>query len=297
MLATRAWTFKLGGPVRKRMASPLRGARFSGMADGGVFRIVHTPYVPVTDEEGNSKSRIQPYPPMTNPCRLCPARCCHTSVKASLPDVLHYCRTLEVPVFAGFVLEQSLDERRGFEVERDPRVVDPADGWPGRAEIRLRRRADGGCAGLVDVGGHARCGVYAARPMNCRLYPVSWEDDQGRGGPEAVLCPAPFAVTPAVAAQVEADAALARARWAAHEAAVAAWAAADVPDRSLERALGFLLEAAARELGETVPKVALAWGTPEDRLSGALLERGMMPPGPAAERAKNTRVFAGLPED
>ncbi len=259
----------------------------------GRLRVISTPYVLRTDEDGTSGSPIQPYRPLLNPCRLCPARCCHTSIKASLPDVIRYCETLEVPIFAGFTVEQTLDERRGFKLDPDPRFHDPDDGWPGWAALRLRRAPGGGCAGLIDVGGYARCGVYDARPMNCRLYPVSWEDEHGGGGPQAVLCPAPFAVTPSVEAQVEADAALARRWWAVHEAAVAQWNQSEPPDRSLERALESLLTGAAAELGRSLPPVVLALGTPGQRLDDALIDRRLVPEHLRA--AESARPFAGLP--
>lgn len=258
------------------------------------LRVLHTPWAPVTDAEGRSASKIQPYPPMVSPCKVCPARCCHTIVKASLPDVLRWCRTLDLPFFAGFWIEPSLDARRGFLLDRDPRLVDPDDGWPGRAEIRLRRRPGGACIGLTDVGGYPRCGVYAARPNVCRLYPISWAHGDERAGPEAILCPAPFAVTPSVAVQAEADAVLARRWWGVHEAVVAEWAAAEVPDRGLERGLGFLLERAADRLGEPVPEVALARGDPDARLGVELADRGIIPRGPGVAPLDGHPVFAGL---
>lgn len=241
------------------------------------FELRHSPYVPLTDEAGRSLSRIQPYPPMLNPCRLCPARCCHTTVKATLPDVIRYCRTLDLPALAGFALVPSLSSTRGFPVVRDARFVDPEDGWPGRAELALRRRPGGACQHIVELGGYLRCGVYGARPMNCRLYPVSWEDAHGRGGPDAVLCPAPFAVTPEVGARAEADARQLRREWAIHEAAIRdVEASLDGSVPSVEDALRALLERAAELLDEDLPACALATAPAEVRLTEELVQLGII---------------------
>lgn len=244
------------------------------------FKLLHSPFVPLTDAEGQSLSRIRPYPPMLDPCRLCPARCCHTTVKATLPDLIRYAQTLTLPVWAGFTLVPSLDERRGFPVARDPRFVDDEDGWPDRAEVSIRRKPGGGCIHLLELDGFQRCGVYGARPGNCRLYPVSWEDEQGRGGPDAVMCPAPFAVTPAVGAQAEADARELRAAWAVHEAVVQAFsgeveAAGTLPDP--DEALLRLLSATAAALEVPLPAVLAQEGTAVERLDRELQDLGIMP--------------------
>ncbi|MEL6187450.1 MAG: YkgJ family cysteine cluster protein, partial [Myxococcota bacterium] len=229
-------------------------------------------------------------PPMLNPCRLCKARCCYTRVKVTLPDVLRLCHTLDVPFFSAFTFDHSDDAVRGVRLEADPRVVDPEDGWTGLAEIRLRRGEGGACIGLVDVAGYERCGMYGARPMNCRLYPASWEDERGKGGPNAVLCPAPFAITPSVAAQVETDSVTARRDWDLHEAVVAEWNAADTPP-TVEAALDFLLPRAADAMGVSLDPAVLTRGTVVQRLTRELSSRGMIPQPPEQEPAP----FAGLP--
>lgn len=254
------------------------------------LRVVHTPYVPLTDAEGRSQSKLQPYPPMRDPCRLCAARCCHTSVKASLPDVIRLCHTLQIPFFAAFTFEHSSHPDRGIRLDKDDRFVDPEDGWTGLGEIRMRRGDTGGCVGLVELGGYVRCGMYGARPMSCRLYPISWEDEEDRGGPDAVLCPAPYAVTPPVAEQAVADAEQDRRQWRLHEVAVAKWNAAETP-ATLEAALGFLLSEVAQALGLSLDPVVLSSGTADQRLTRELSDRGMLFGQPSSQ----AEPFAGLP--
>ena len=255
------------------------------------FRIIHTPFVSVTDAQGRSQSKRQPYRPMLDPCRLCPARCCHTEVKVSLPDVIRLCGTLKLPFFAAFVFEPSTNHRRGIRLAQDDRLSALDEEWTGLAEIRMRRRDNGGCFGLNDIGGYLRCGVYDARPMNCRLYPLSWEDDAGRFGPTSVLCPAPFAVTPEVARQAESDAATAHGYWSIHETAVARWNASTT-EATVEAALPFLLTEVAAALDVQLDPVILIDGTPEQRLGRELLDRGILS-GPVPH--DRDRTFAGLP--
>lgn len=196
-------------------------------------------------------------------------------------------------MFALFTLAASTDEARGFRLDRDERFVDPEDGWPGLVEIRLRRLAGGRCIGLVDFGGYLRCGVYAGRPDACRLYPVTWEDDERRSGPEAVLCPAPFAVTPSYVRRAEVDVANARRSWEAHEAAVAEWNGAVARARTIELALPFLFERVAAALETPLPEALLAVGTADERLAEALADRGILWSRPPRGRPE-ARAFAGL---
>ena len=261
-------------------------------AEDSGLRVVGRPYVPLTDAEGRSTSRLQPYPPMLHPCRLCPSRCCYLPVKVAFADVIHYCETLEVPFFAGFTFEHGGHPRRQIRLDRDDRFTDPEDGWVGFGELRLRRNADGGCASLKEVGGYWRCGVYDARPRTCRLYPVTYRTDGGVGGPNAVLCPAPYAVTPEMAQQAEEDIKIAERNWQIHELVAEEWNKAHVPDRSLERALEFILTRTAEHLERSLPPVILALGTPEERLNDELVARRMTR---AAKGSTDTRAFAGLP--
>lgn len=270
------------------------GAHNGGVSDPkrGRFRFLSGPYVPATDAQGVSHSRIQPYRPLRDACRLCPGRCCSTTVKLSLVDALVFCETLQLPLFAMLGIDQSAELPRSFALERDDRVSDPEDGWLGFGVLRLARREGGRCVGLMNVGGYERCSVYSARPSNCRLYPMAFEDEDGdRTGPTAILCPAPFAVPPEVAEVGERVVEEAQRNWTLHEEVIAEWNGAEVEDRSLERAMQFLFERTAERLGRPLDPVVLAEGSAVERLQDELVERGLMFQG----RAGGPRGFAGLP--
>jgi Fe-S-cluster containining protein len=62
-----------------------------------------------------------------------------------------------------------------------------------RYAFMLRKRADGGCAMLVTLGAHHRCGVHASRPLACRVYPMhaAWRAPTGIDFASHALCPPP----------------------------------------------------------------------------------------------------------
>ena len=235
------------------------------------FRVLHSPYVPLTDASGQPKSRLQPYPPMVNPCRLCPAKCCSSVVRVTLQDVLHFCSVTALPLLAAFSLEPSEDSRRGFRmVEPDRRFWSQDGPWPGFGELRLRHDTSGTCRVLKDVGGYARCGAYEARPMSCRLYPVFWEDEHGKAGPKAILCPAPFAVTPDVAEQTEQYAPIARRHWVLHEEVAEEWNTGEQEDLGVFAALRFAFTRMTERMNESLPSVVLDASSAQQRLVQAL---------------------------
>lgn len=248
---------------------------------------------PRTDPEGRPLTKILPYLPKKDPCLLCPAKCCKLVVKVSVPDALHYCRTLGVPFFAGLILAPSADPKRGFLLERDPRLIRPEDGWPGRVEIQLRRQENGYCHGLIDVGGYERCGVYGARPSFCRTYPVSWTAETVEGGPPAILCPVPYAVTPEAEAKFLADIQAQIDSWALHDRLVAEWNQAEIPSRTVEVLLDFVLPKAAAILGGSLDGV-LAIGDVSQRLYDVMIEAKVLPKSALSEVVTAPRVYAGL---
>jgi len=176
-----------------------RGPAARAKAAGKSYNVKLLPhaFTPLAHDDGTPRSKIQPYLPVLQTCEVCPARCCRFNVKVSLADAVHYCTTLGVPFFEGMHLVPSDHKHHSFEVERDPILNPEEEGWTGRAEIQLRRKEDGSCHALVEIGGYERCGVYEARPTLCRLYPMSWTSDVAKGGPAVVVCPVPYGVTEA----------------------------------------------------------------------------------------------------
>ncbi|MCC7381269.1 MAG: YkgJ family cysteine cluster protein [Deltaproteobacteria bacterium] len=237
--------------------------------------ILKTALTPLTDAQGQPR-HFAPYRPHLQPCDLCPGRCCRLQVEISLPDAIDLCATLGVPFLAVLTIAPSVEGVRGMILERDPRWVDAEDGWPGRGEIALRRRRDGSCAFLDDHQGYFRCGAYAVRPAACRLYPLSWEQGADRGGPSAILCAVPYAVTPEKEKQFVRDLLRARERWALHEEIVTEWNAMkhEAPP-TLDAFLAFAVPRTRERLGvESGPM--LEAGSANERLARAMVAAGVL---------------------
>lgn len=253
-----------------------------------------TAYTPRTDAEGRPERRVLPHLPVINPCRTCPARCCKMTVQVSLPDVLVYCHTLQVPFFAGVTVVPGQHPEHAFALGPDPRFVRGEEAWPGSGELQLRRREDGRCHGLVDVGGYERCGVYEARPSTCRVYPVMWSGGGARGGPAALVCPVPYAVTPGEEARLLADARRARDAWALHAEVVRAWNQNAPEAASVEDFLRFAVPRVAERLGLPWQEI-LASGSPDERLWASMVSAGLLPaPRLGLGVQVESQVYAGL---
>jgi Fe-S-cluster containining protein len=226
---------------------------------------------PLVHDDGTPRSKAPlPYLPVLNPCNLCPARCCRLNVKISLRDAVHYCNTLGVPFFTGLTLVPSAHSTHAFSIDRDPRINPDPEGWLGTVEIQLRRKEDGSCHALVNVGGYDRCGVYAARPSLCRLYPMSWTSDVAKGNPGMILCPVPYGVTEREEAQFLRDIETSIESWEQHDDIVIEWNERSKPEeRTAEKFLEFAIPKTAEKMG--VPwEGILARGTPEQRLFAAM---------------------------
>ena len=229
--------------------------------------------VPLVDEQGNPRT-FSPYKGVVGACNLCPARCCRYMVKVSIPDALRFCRVLGLPFFAGLRLVAS-DSERAFRVDYDSRLFPEFDeaNYGGKAEIALIQRDDGGCSHLVGIGGYERCGVYAARPSTCRLYPVVWESDVAQGGPPVISCPVAYGMTPAMEDDFYRDAKESIENWQLHDELLREWEAeSERDDESSTDALTFLrfvFTKAAERLGVEL-KEALDLGTPFERLADAM---------------------------
>ncbi|MFO0727341.1 MAG: YkgJ family cysteine cluster protein [Myxococcota bacterium] len=211
--------------------------------------VIHTARTPLTDEAGKPRT-FSPHPPQLRACDLCPGRCCRKYIQTSIPDAVLLCATLGVPFSAILRLAPASPGPRAFAVDKDERYIAAEDGWPGYGELALRQHPDQSCVFLAEFEGHFRCGVYGLRPSVCRLYPLSWTDGERQGGPNSVLCPFPYAVTPSMEARFLDDLEQARLGWARHEALVAEWHARPAEDpRSFDAFLRFVVPRAAAELG------------------------------------------------
>jgi Fe-S-cluster containining protein len=281
--------------VRGTDGVPL-GPAFRARAEGRPFnvKLQSSAYVPKVGPDGQPISKIAPYLPVLGACQLCPSRCCRLNVKVSLPDAIHYCKTLGVPFFAGMTFVPSDHRAHSFEIERDPRVVPAENGWQGRAEIQLRRADDGACHALVRMAGYERCGVYDARPSLCRLYPMTWTSDVAQGGPEAILCPIPYGFTDADEQKLIRDAELSIERWEIHDDVVAAWHQHQPSaGRTLRAFLEFAIPLAAERMGVD-PSGVLAEGWPEQRLYDQMVASKVLKPQAPILPQPATRPWAGL---
>jgi Fe-S-cluster containining protein len=232
---------------------------------------------PLLDGEGEKLLKIQPYVPVENPCRFCPGKCCRMAVKTSLPDVVRFLSVMGVPFLSAFQIVPGIHEENSFLMDDDPRFREEGDGWPGRAEIELRRNpGDGSCAYLKSLGGFDRCSVYDVRPSACRLYPLSWQSElSGRkGGPGMVVCPVPYAVSETTQMRAAADVEASIDGWMLHERTVSAWNAESRELRSLDEFLAFAL-----------PYVASQTGMPTD---------GLLDNRSSEERLRDAQIYTGV---
>ncbi len=286
-LPPKGWgTLSVVTETELKRRGPAARARAEGRSYG--VRLLPYPMTVRVDAHGQPRTPISPFGAIMDACRVCPARCCRYQVTVSLPDALRFCRTLGVPLFAGLTIVPSDHDAHAFCLDPDPRWRFEGS-WPGRAELALKRRADGRCHALVDVGGYPRCGVYAARPSLCRTYPVRWTSAVAEGGPPTIHCPVPYGIRDDEADQLEQDIEAQIDAWELHDDVVAAWNDRDDP-KTIEAFISFAIPLTASMLGVQVPEV-LAPGTPEEQLREAMNRtRYANQPGPAI-----TTTFAGLP--
>ena len=227
------------------------------------IRLLRHAMTPLCDDLGKPRA-FAPWKPVVNACSLCPARCCRMTVRASVADVIRFCRTLDIPWSAGFRLLLGESEA-AFEVETP-------DG-PRHLAFALHQDAHGDCANLVNRAGHYRCGAYEARPSACRLYPVAYEAGERRGGADYVLCMVPYGVTEQRERDLKVEIAASIDGWAQHRRIAEAWRAHDGPkdEGSMVR---FVLSAAAQEAGMST-ETLLTEATPEVRLHALMREVGV----------------------
>jgi|GEM_PF-2207391 len=250
-------------------------------------------FTPLADAEGQPRSRFAPYLPVLNACSLCPARCCRLHVKVSLPDAVHYCRTLGVPFFAGLTIVPSKDPEHAFTLDADPRFAESLAPWTGKAEIELLRREDGGCRSLVKVGEHERCGVYGARPTFCRTYPAGWRAETVEGGPASILCPVPYGIDPQHEAELKAEVQRSIRFWRLHDEIVAEWNGMSC-DRGVQDFLRFAIERVCEAMSWSAD-LTLAEGTRDQRLYDAMLKAKVVAQPKFRMTTEPERPFADLP--
>jgi Fe-S-cluster containining protein len=244
------------------------------------IKLLRNAMAPLANDDGTPRRPgPAPYLPVLKACDICPGRCCRLNVKVALPDAIHYCTTLGLPFFAGLTFAPSTHPAHAFKVERDPRVNPEKEGWLGQCEIQLRRREDGSCHALTNVGGYERCGVYAARPSLCRLYPFIWNSDVANGNPGMVLCPVPYAVTEAEERKALKDIERSIESWELHDDIVAEWHSKPLEQtaRTPEAFLMFAIPRTAEILGVSYGEM-LAGGTPNSRLFDQMVKSGVVRP-------------------
>lgn len=227
------------------MARPPKKKKKAEPADPLV--LLRNPMTPKVDAEGRA-IQISPYRPMENPCRICPARCCHPLVHVSLPEALRLVAALELPFLEAIALVPDAEDGRAIELLPDPRITTYLTPFTGRAALVLRRKEAGGCIFLTELGGFLRCGVYGLRPSACRIYPLSWEKGNLQGGPQSVLCPVPYAVKPGSEELLDQVVSGALADWAIHRRILSAFDQEAGP-RTLDRFLDFAIPLAAEAAG------------------------------------------------
>lgn len=253
----------------KKIVGPAARAKAEGRTYN--IQLVRNAMAPLVNDDGTPRSKMPlPYLPVLNPCAICPARCCRLNVKVSLKDAVHYCHTLGLPFFSGLTFVPSDHSTHAFAIARDPRINPNEEGWLGTVEIQLRRKEDGSCHALVNVGGYDRCGVYAARPSLCRLYPMSWTSDVAKGNPGMILCPVPYGVNEAEERHLFHEIESSIEAWEEHDDIVIEWHETTKPEeRTAEKFLEFAIPKAAAKAGVPWQKI-LARGTPEQRLFQAM---------------------------
>lgn len=251
------------------------------------IKILQNALAPLAHADGSSRGGIGPYKPVLDACTVCSARCCRLNVKLSLGDAIVFCNTLGVPFFAGLLIVPSEHPLHAFKIEKtegDKRIKTDLLDWTGTGEIALIRREDGACHGVVDVGGHERCGLYSARPSHCRTYPFSWTADEHRGSPGMICCPVPYGVSPAEEQRALADIQRSIELWSLHDEVVAAWnALPDSQPRAVDAFLEFALPITAERLGMSCDGL-LTREPLNRRLYAAMVRSGVVrPPRPIGQ--------------
>ena len=109
-----------------------------------------------------------------------------------------------------------------------------------------------------------------------RPYPITWTADAAKGGPAMVMCPVPYAVTPAMEDKFSEDATTSIARWELHDRIIAEWHEHDPSEgRTIRAFLDFAVPRAA-EVVAVKPGPILAVGGPLEILQKAMIASGVI---------------------
>jgi Fe-S-cluster containining protein len=130
---------------------------------------------------------MRAYKASADPCATCAGSCCSLVINITVLDV------------ARLAVNLTVDPREFCKLnDRPSQGALPAveiDGKPQR--IALRAGMGKPCVLLHTIDSSRRCGVYALRPMTCRLYPFKFVVDDHLEGPELILCPQKWLVSKA----------------------------------------------------------------------------------------------------
>jgi Fe-S-cluster containining protein len=183
----------------------------------------------------------------TNPCARCDARCCAMRPVISAVEAALVARHLSRPLMDVVRLVRwypSAGTLLAWPFKLD------VDGETARHTFTFRQR-DGRCA-LLDTAlfdGRGGCGVYEARPSNCRLFPFDLEDERGRVRVgHTAHCPTQWLQDDDTRAGAARDLARYREMRAVDLAAMRLWNKGK-RERSVERFSTWLTETVAPQLG------------------------------------------------
>lgn len=128
-----------------------------------------------------------------NPCARCPSSCCKLQLNITPHDV------------ARIAVHLSIDPREFCQL--NPRkskwVLPPVTIDGERRHLGMKSSIVKPCVFLHTIGSASRCSIYELRPMTCRLYPFRFAVGDHAEGPELVLCPERWVLTPAARRRIE----------------------------------------------------------------------------------------------
>jgi Fe-S-cluster containining protein len=245
-LRARAWE-----SVLETSAAPVE----NGVAKTGVpmtrrsFRILDVPDVSEWEAHKHLPRALQPIVYETMPCTDCTGHCCALNVIVSGVEILPIVFTLRARIET---LVTASRHDANDKVRRPlPFRLDDAELGSGEFQLQLRRGANGLCSMAFTPGGNVgRCGVWAMRPGNCRIYPFKVEvDDVTFRVGDQLLCPTRWLQHDAMREMAERDARQWLVDLEAEAEVVKRWNRRRKGPRDLRAYLTYLFEEVAPERG------------------------------------------------